>query len=142
MALYYSDEIVFSENCKLKFKEQLITSSQILNGNTSPIVLVTAPGSNKYLAPLEWSLILDYNTIAYATNTSSNLRWGNGTTFSSGVAINNTVYTIANRTQLTNITSNTAIINQPIEWFVLTGNPTAGNSNIFIRLWYLEVTIN
>lgn len=122
-------------------KSGVISSAQILNGFSSPPVLVPAPGAGLVILPISFFLKLDYNSVAYATNTDFRLEMG--LTIVSG-SLN--IQTMLPATQdywahlspVSNVL-NSSIENTAIELQVLTGNPTAGNSPIYYTAIYAIV---
>lgn len=114
-----------------------LTTSQILNANSSPVTLVAAPGAGKIIEiiPLVWYK-LNYTTAAFATNTNSSLAWGaSGIAASQATAI--LAQTASNYSYAANSGSSATLTaaqveNLPIVFQVTGGNPTAGGTNTLV----------
>lgn len=113
-----------------------LSSSQVLNANTTPPDIIAAPGAGKIIVPISFTISIDFNTAAYATNT--NFRFEiNGEDVSGTISgvLNTTVDRVANKFPVDmNIT--TDLINYPLKFKVLTGNPTGGNSQVRVTVIY------
>jgi hypothetical protein len=125
-----------------------IPSADVLTLNTTPIELVPAQGANKIIVPTTILAEMDYNTTPYATNGNLVIKSGGGwfvaaaedTQFLFG-----TVSRIVNIMVIENDKSATTVqyvANQPLTVEVLTGNPTAGDSNIRIFGYYKVIDIS
>lgn len=122
-----------------------VSSSQILNSNTTPITIIPSPGSGKFINVLSMQVFFDYNSIAYASNVSMFFRYA-GTSTSINTAAMNIAQTVdkifrfavnANGTG----ESDTGIVNQPVTLSTQTGNPTAGNSTLKVYIAYEIITL-
>lgn len=116
-----------------------ILSASILTGFSAPVELIPAPGANRMILPISIILKLDYQSIAYATNTtvalqSNGFNFGTIASFLAGVADTFGIIPIA-----ANTTTN--LENQALKFAVTGGNPTAGNSTIIYNLIYRVVAI-
>lgn len=125
-----------------------LTSAQILALFTTPIQIVAAPGAGKYIEWMSCSSTITFVTTAYATNLNIIL-------ISEGSAAGSYVGTeqlslpaTATRTvkiKHDNAVSSTSalqiITNAALQVSVLTGNPTAGDGSIKLRIIYRIVTI-
>ena len=123
-------------------RKTLLTSAQILALNTTPITLVPAPGAGRAIIPINVVARLTYNSVAYATNTSMEIRYTNGSgTVLTSASLAALLTAVANKTQAVDMTGSefTALPNAPIVVDVATGNPTAGNSTVEFTVFYMEV---
>lgn len=124
----------------MKLEEVTISSAQVLTGNSVPVDIVAAPGSGKVNWPFGFFVKNDYNSAAYATNTDFKFQIN-------GVDVSGTVSNILSATAdnwsfilVTGIEASlTTLENQAIKWKVSTGNPTAGNSPLYIRCVYTVI---
>lgn len=122
-------------------KQVVLTSAQILNGNSVPIVIVPDPdpGQNCVIVPLMFVVIMRYNSAAYATNTTFRFELN-------GVAVTATNTTVLSATTNKYVVmpviayDNSAIpSNDALTFEVQSGNPTAGNSEILVTVVYTMV---
>lgn len=120
----------------VKTKTISISSAQILNSNSSPIELVPAPGANKYIQPIAVDLFFDYNSIAYATNTTAWVRYGTAqfANFDLSATADSLNLSIQGSTGPFGL-------NQAMDFFTTVGNPTAGNSTIKIVVTYRIISL-
>lgn len=117
-----------------------IGSAAVLTANASPVTIVSAPGSGYAILPIAFYVFLDYNSAAYATNTTFRFE------------INSRAVTASN-TGLLPATADRYGIMYPIDldagdignsaltFEVQTGDPTAGNSPIYVTTVYRIVTL-
>jgi hypothetical protein len=121
----------------MKKAEVTIPTASIQTGNASPVTIVAAPGSGKVILPLIIFTKLDYNSAAYATNTD--FRFEINGVACTGV-VSNVLDATADRWSMIVITqiesSATTLENMPLVFEVQTGNPTAGNSPLYVRCLY------
>lgn len=120
----------------MKISDVTLTSAQILTGNATPIDVVEAPGAGYIIIPVKFFVYLDYNSVAYATNTTFRFEIN-------GVAVSATNTTILPGTadryttlEPTDYDTTTDLRNQAIKFEVQSGNPTAGNSTIRVVTLY------
>jgi hypothetical protein len=114
-----------------------IPTASVLTANSSPVTLVNAPGTDYMILPIYAGVKMVYNSAAYLTNLTIQL------------IINGVIVT----TPLTNflsgsgdkwglmdatssLSTNTNLQDQPLQFTVATGNPTAGNSDLLITVLY------
>ncbi len=122
-----------------------IASADVLTLNTTPIQIVAAPGAGFALILQQWTINMIFNTTAYATNIGLVVRHPtvaavheqgrNLLTLGSAPAPGTIIWTACSiRGDMTNTQ---IVANQPLEVAVLVGDPTAGDSDIQVRVWYL-----
>lgn len=116
-----------------------MTSAEILAAFTTPKTLVISQGAGTFINVLSVAFRLNFNTIAYATNTTLRLEIGS---FSPIVATNTILASSSNDFIVTSATQSVEVSGTP-DWVdipltakVLTGNPTAGNSTLDIYITY------
>lgn len=133
-AKYYMDHYALG----LKYVERTVTSAEILSLNSSPIELVAAGGANVFTSLVAIWMTMDYAGVAYATNTT--LHWRRGTTsyFNSTTILPATSDTLV---QYIDTSEEATTANENINLFVATGNPTAGTSDIKVKLLYKVIDI-
>lgn len=133
---HISDSIPFLSNAGSIVREVDINSTQLLSGFSSPIEIVPASGSLLVNVPIAFFVYMEYNSAAYATNTSFRFEID-------GVAVTGTNTGIlpatTNRFAILNcidIDTATDLSNKAIVLKVQSGNPTAGNSAITVTCIY------
>jgi hypothetical protein len=118
-----------------------ISSAEVLlaGAGSTPVTIVGAPTSGYMIVPIAFHVGLDYNSVAYATNTTFRFEIN-------GVAVSNTNTTVlpgvADRYTIMHaidVDTTTNITGQPLVFEVQGGNPTAGNSIIYVGVVYKVV---
>ena len=123
-----------------------ISASEVLALNSTKKTIVAAPGAGKYIRPIAWDTYCDFNSAAYATNTDLALRVDTAT---EDIAVDSNILLSTGGRILTvpvgvvpgSTTANQYVVNKALQVYVQSGNPTAGNSDIFSYLWYTIVTL-
>ena len=115
-----SDELEF---------DVLIEPSEVLTGGDTPVALIPALGANIGAILTELYEVFDYNSVPYATNVAWEIGYPSQPTATGLMNMStNTRRNISLRLELgVNIDFH---LNEPINWYVPVGNPTAGNSDI------------
>lgn len=117
-----------------------IPTAEVLTLNATPVELVPAPGAGKSILVHDASLVIDFNSAAYATQTTVNIGV-NGADAAQAVFTNGLNAT-ADKSVKAAITSSTGAsdeqlpANAALEASVPTANPTAGDSDITIEVFY------
>ncbi len=120
----------------MKLAEVTLSTAQILTGNSIPVDIIAAPGAGKVLVPIMVYIKLDYNSIVYATNVDFELQI-NGLSYflANSMLDNSTDSWLVQKPQDTGVIT-TDIENKALKFKVTTGNPTAGNSPLYVRVIY------
>ena len=122
-----------------------ISSTEILQLNTTPKTIVPAQGSGTLIVPIKFVIRYNYGTVSYSNNNNFKCKLGN---WDNLVSITN--LTLGTNSQLvlpsvanTNTvdTTATAEINQPLVAYVPTGDPINGDGTIDVYLTYNVITI-
>jgi hypothetical protein len=120
-----------------------ISSAQILALNSTPQVLIAAGGAGTIIQVVNLTLYLDYGTVAYATNL--NLQTYLGTmTPTNNLSASILASTADNIYQNSSISFSDTLantVNQPLYLKVNTGNPTAGDSPLYVYVTYRIITL-
>jgi hypothetical protein len=116
-----------------------VSTAEILNINSSPKTLITAPGAGELISLQSIVIQYIFNTAAYATNVDLQLRHGNNTAYSNGGILDQTADRIIFPSS--NYTASNDPSNQPITLTVSGGNPTAGSGTLKIFLTYRIITL-
>ena len=123
----------------------VIPSAQVLALNTTPQTIVAAQGAGKGIEVVSASMKIDFNSAAYATNTTLTLITSGATEPQSDNSIDATVARTGRfRLRYTSGASATAtqiIANADLQVSVDTGDPTAGDSDIEVFVLYRVIDI-
>jgi hypothetical protein len=128
----------------LKYLEVIIPSAQVLTANATPVVIIGAPAPSEAIEILYCSATMIYAGVAYTTNGVVQVRTQGATVPQIQFSANQFLFGTASRTvRGTPITPTLAtetqiIAGAPIEFFIETGNPAAGTSDVTIRMIYYE----
>ena len=121
-----------------------LTTAQILALNTTPIQIVPTPGVGFALQVINVMVRLNYNSIAYTTNTVIGIYNNGGTNYQHLIAgvLGDTVTKIGiGSDQMTTIGISQVIENTALVVSTIGGNPLAGNSSINVYLTYSIVAL-
>lgn len=121
----------------IQYATLTIPSAGVLTLNTAPVMLV--PGqAGKVISFVGATLMLDYGTVQYATNGVINVIEETSATVLSTNVANTFLFANADRvTTCKAITTDVLLTpGKGIQLFVQTGNPTAGNSVLRVRVAY------
>ncbi len=125
----------------MKIQESTISTAQILTGNSVPVDIIAAPGANRVLVPVAAFVYYDYNSIAYATNVDFQLQINGRLVFNVASMLDQ----VADQFVLMSVTNSgvtsSTYANQALKFKVTTGDPTAGNSPIYIKVVYTIVDL-
>ena len=131
-------------NCVcIKSASLTIATAQVLTLHSIPVAFGLTVPSGYYVQPTSIAASLDYNSIAYATNTRVAIRFIGA---ASGLSVFNNAFLSSASDAFFSVghsspTGTNVIVNTDIEAYVETGNPTAGNSDITIYLTYVLIKI-
>jgi hypothetical protein len=126
--------------------KKTITSAQVLTANSNPIELVAAPGTGKYIRPIECTVYIDFNTTPYATNLTPVLQDGGGSdiTFRATNLLNADTAKMGRMSEIF-VTYGASTLdlkeNQALAFSVNSGDPTAGDSDITVFGTYTIIEI-
>jgi hypothetical protein len=137
---------VVSSTCACVHTVKLeILSADVLQLNTTPLTIVPAQGAGTVIEVISASASIDFNSVAYATNTPLQLSFG-GDAVLGQIGSNFLASTVSKKTSSFTQQSSTAGQTQTIENAALvvtnsSGDPTAGDSDITIYLTYIVVEL-
>lgn len=125
----------------LRYAEVVLTPAEILALNSAPKELVPAPGAGFVHEFISAIMILDYETVAYATNGNLTVQNESATALSNTVLLANLLAATADKmVQLGALdTADTGTVlaeNEAIQLACATGDPTAGNSPMRVKVVY------
>jgi hypothetical protein len=125
----------------LVYGEGVITAAEILALNSTPKTLVPAPGAGKAIEFISAVLILDWETIAYATNGNITINNETGTAYSNTVLLANFLAATADKmVQLMALDSaDTGIVlleDEALQLTCATGDPVNGDSPVRYKVMY------
>lgn len=135
--------VVSLSGSTLKVAKTTVLTANVLTMFTTPIAIVPAAAAGTANVVDRIIASIDYNSIAYATNTTLEFRYTNG----SGTKVTADITALLTATADTVITVGgieaalVATPAAPVVAVVATGDPTAGNSPISITAVYRVVTI-
>ena len=121
-----------------------MTSAQILNSFTSPVILVAAPGAGYAIQLISASYRINFNTTAYITAGNSIIKTTGATTQQVVISNTNFVSAVASRFMggASSIPGNTSIIeNADLTFTQSVSDPTTGDSTIDLYLTYIIITL-
>ncbi len=122
-----------------------IPSADVLTLNTIPIQFLPAPGAGLANVIQNMQVEVIFNTTAYATNTTVLLISSSASINQQGISASLAVsQSSILRNNITNFyfpTSTQIIEDDPIDVQVLTGNPTAGDSDIVVTAQYVIMSV-
>ncbi|HMJ67580.1 MAG TPA: hypothetical protein VK508_01730 [Cyclobacteriaceae bacterium] len=119
-----------------------IATGQVLTSNGSPVVCVAAPGAGKVIDVISVGYYFDYNSIAYATNTTAFVGFSAHPLHTTAIPLNTTSDRYGKI--VLDIGGDDAVAthaNQDLYFTTSAGNPTAGNSPIKIYVTYRIITL-
>lgn len=119
------------------YSEITIPTASVLTANATPIELIAAPGAGKAIVLMETVMSIDFNSAAYATNTNVLIRRNTSTIFTVGGFLNASADAVNYQPGV----AGAAALNQNINFQVDAGNPTAGNSDVKIKVWYRIIDV-
>jgi hypothetical protein len=120
----------------VKTARVVLSSSQILNGFTTPVQVIAAPGAGKFIQLMEVAQIYYFGTTAYLTNTNGNLDYNGSTTMFQSMNFSGVANSVSMRLHNQIGPATSVIENTAITWFVSGGNPTAGDGTIELDITY------
>lgn len=118
-----------------------IPSASILTAFTTPVTLISAQGAGTVIEMQSILLFYDYNSVAYATNTSVGIDLGSDQIFVNLDVLGQTSDRYYNFYPTIGALTSNNRSNQPLTFTVRTGNPTAGNSPLYLYLTYRVITL-
>lgn len=137
----------FSSTQELIRRRFTLTSAQILNLNSSPVVLLAAPGAGMSYDVISVLARHNFLNAVYATNV--NLRIKFSTTTSQAIANNSNILTQNNSLRWGRINLNPFasgslqyVSNDDVVVDVATGNPTGGSGSLDIWIAYMVLLVD
>ena len=129
----------------LQFVKISIPTAQVLTLNSSPIIVVPAPGAGFAVQVVSTSYHVLFNTTAYATNTQLRLITDTANSAQSDLpgALNKTVdaWSAMPFTTVFGATLFSIVEDKALQATVASGDPTAGDSDIDMFITYKILTV-
>lgn len=124
------------------FTEVRIVASEVLTLNGTKKTIIAAPGAGKVISIINAEAQLTFNSAAYTTNTNLRLTYagaGIDAIAQPDILLSTVSRTLRFDTVVTTSLqpANTQVVeNAAIQAYVLSANPAAGDSDLYIRVWY------
>ena len=112
-----------------------ITSSDILNSNSTPFEILPNPGVNNYY-DLKIILEYTYNTTSYTSGNDTVITDGTNNVYYIGDVGAFTTDTINILQDIPSVTNQKMYPNLPLSLFTLSADPTTGDGEILLKIWY------
>lgn len=113
-------------------QEVLVTSPELLNMFTSPVILIPAPGVGKFIVVDKIIMKYDFNSQAYTQPGFTNVVMNGNNIVQFGTSLNSGSSFIKQGTP----TSVTLTENSPLELTNTTGNLTNGDGTVILYIYY------
>ena len=133
-----------TENLQYHYTGKInIPTAEILALNSVPQTLVAAPGAGKILMPIHAIVKLNFGTIVYGTNTGLGVVYDGLTTQLLSLAfVIDQASDLFHYPQMDIWTRSAATSeNKALDLHCATGDPTGGDGNIDIYLWYINLEL-
>lgn len=123
-----------------RWVELKLTSAQVKTLNQTPVLAITSPGSGKMLIPIGVYGFLDYESAPWAFNSNNHIdiEYGGGQSGNIGVSIGEDKLGEATADTATYTPAQEVVGSSNTALYVHTsgGNPTVGDSPIWLRIYY------
>jgi len=124
-----------------------IPTADVLTLFATPVEIVANPGVNFAIVLSRWTAKMIFATTAYATNTTlrvgnfgaGSVQGSNATFLAAAPPAGTDIHHLCDL--VTNATGTQIVQNQPLNVSVATGDPTAGDSDITITVWYRIIAV-
>lgn len=125
-----------------------LTSAQILALNTTPVLLVDAPGSGKYISLIQVDYLYTFGGVAYTRNASASMVLSYDAVTASGIALvgalltqsSDAVTLSANGSSFASI-AQSLLLNKGVYLVLNAGSFTAGNGTLKLKILYQIITV-
>lgn len=130
-------------NCRVQCASLTIPTAEVLTLNSVPVEIVAAPGAGYAVQVINAAFNIDFNSVAYATNTTLEVVTNTATTAQVKCEITSTSnqFGTLSSAVIGNPTETQIIENAALNVSVQTGDPTAGNSDIEIKVLYRIISV-
>lgn len=123
-----------------------IPTTSVLTLNATPLTIVAAPGAGYAIEVISATFSSTFNSVAYATNTEIQVITDTATieqlSYAAGLAFSVSTHKKMNVKAASATATHTQLIeNKAVQVKVATGNPTAGNSDIKVFVFYRIITL-
>lgn len=138
------DNIKQYGGCDVYCTELNLSSAQLLTGNSTPVLAISAPGSGKIIEVISATFVLTFNSTAYATNLSVSLYNNSAGSVRQAIitSILGATSTAYAKFDLPQGNANSNMYeNEALYFRVETGNPTLGDSNAKVYIHYRIITL-
>ena len=136
----YINGVVLNEDSLNQTKTIRIPSASVLTLFTTPYLLIPSPGAGYYIQVLTAACKVNFNTTAYATNTSLNILTDTATrvqhSFSNVLNATLSRISVSSQQVISGAADTQLISDKGVYLKAQTGNPITGDSDIIIYLTY------
>lgn len=119
-----------------------LSSAELLQIGTTPIVVVPAQGAGTIIRPISVNAVVNFNTTAYSVNPTLTLFEGGWLPL---LNMNNilsaSATTYFNYPSLTTITTISNVINEDLMVYGGSGDPSGGDSTVDLYVTYVVITL-
>jgi hypothetical protein len=137
------DGLMSNYGSDIRSASLVIASADVLQLNSTPQTIVAAQGAGKAIEVMGASVKVDFNSAAYATNTSITLIASGANLYQASATILASVSSTT-RFRIAGASSSTdtqAIANAALQVSVDTGDPTTGDSDIEVFVLYRVINV-
>ena len=121
-----------------------ISSAQLLNLNSSPVTVISAPGAGKVIEVMNCMVKYNFGTTPYVCAGGLTLRNPSSTLRQLNIAqniIQQTFSTITHTNSYDAGNDTAIVVNEPIQFEAKTANPTSGDGTVDLYIYYRIVTL-
>lgn len=122
-----------------------LTSAEILSLHTTPIEIIPAQGAGTFISVLYVLYSMTYNTTPYATDTTLRIVYNDNPIYTTIASNGILAYSQNQLTRLYAGNINTggaiSIINSAVMAYAPISNPTAGDSDVTVNVFYSVITL-
>ena len=126
-----------ADDSPVYYASTTIETADVLTLNATPVPIISAAGSGKAIIPTLILVTMDFNSAAYTTHTSMRLQISDNADLE--------IFDLSKSNNWRQVTpfeiGHDLIENEAVYVTVDTGNPSAGNSDVKVKIWYKIVTL-
>lgn len=124
----------------------IIDDPDVLTLNSAPIELIPAPGANKIIELVHAVIFIDFVTTPYATNLELQLITNTASVpqlkLANALNASGDSWRKLLPKEITDAGDSMMAVNQPVNVTVANGDPTAGDSPVYVFAWYKTIELS